>query len=101
MSIYTFISDRPMHTSDVAGGASVRLIASLVVFQDVSDPAIMVAFPLLEDSDDAAMVAWTTTPWTLISNLALCINKNFTYVKVCLNLPLNYAIVLLSFCFIR
>lgn len=29
------------------------------------------------------MVAWTTTPWTLPSNLALCVNADFEYVKVC------------------
>lgn len=50
-------------------------------YKDVSDPSIMIAFPLLEDADGAAMVAWTTTPWTLPSNLALCVNPNFTYVK--------------------
>ena len=27
------------------------------------------------------ILAWTTTPWTLPSNLALCVNKNFTYVE--------------------
>ena len=28
------------------------------------------------------MIAWTTTPWTLPSNLALCVNAKFDYVKV-------------------
>jgi hypothetical protein len=32
-------------------------------YKDVSDPAIMVAFPLEGDPDAASMVAWTTTPW--------------------------------------
>ncbi|KAH7404650.1 hypothetical protein KP509_15G036400 [Ceratopteris richardii] len=50
-------------------------------YKEVSDPSIMVTFPLLEDVDRAAMVAWTTTPWTLPSNLALCVNPKFTYVK--------------------
>lgn len=50
--------------------------------QDVSDPAVIVAFPLLGDGDGASMVAWTTTPWTLPSNLALCVNANLTYTKV-------------------
>ncbi|GKV22091.1 hypothetical protein SLEP1_g31990 [Rubroshorea leprosula] len=48
----------------------------------VSDPEIMVTFPIVGDPDKAAFVAWTTTPWTLPSNLALCVNANFTYVKV-------------------
>ncbi|PRQ33671.1 putative isoleucine--tRNA ligase [Rosa chinensis] len=51
--------------------------------KDVSDPEIMVAFPIVGDPDKAAFVAWTTTPWTLPSNLALCVNPNLTYVKVC------------------
>jgi len=51
-------------------------------YKDVSDPAVMVAFPLLGDVDGASLVAWTTTPWTLPSNLVLCVNANLTYTKV-------------------
>ncbi|CAA6660103.1 unnamed protein product [Spirodela intermedia] len=50
-------------------------------YKDVSDPAIMVSFPLIGDPHNGALVAWTTTPWTLPSNLALCVNANFTYAK--------------------
>jgi len=49
-------------------------------YQDVQDPAITVLFKLRDE--DAWMSAWTTTPWTLPSNLALCVNNNITYVKV-------------------
>ncbi|CAA7012866.1 unnamed protein product [Microthlaspi erraticum] len=48
----------------------------------VPDPEIMVTFPVIGDEDGAAFVAWTTTPWTLPSNLALCVNASFVYVKV-------------------
>jgi hypothetical protein len=41
-----------------------------------------VSFPIKGDADGAALVAWTTTPWTLPSNLALCVHPEFTYVKV-------------------
>ncbi|XP_058750906.1 isoleucine--tRNA ligase, cytoplasmic-like [Vicia villosa] len=51
-------------------------------YKDVSDPEVFMTFPLLGDPDGASFVAWTTTPWTLPSNLALCINANFTYLKV-------------------
>ncbi|GMJ13010.1 hypothetical protein like AT4G10320 [Hibiscus trionum] len=51
-------------------------------YKNVSDPEIMVAFPIVGDPDNAAFVAWTTTPWTLPSNLALCVNAKFVYVKV-------------------
>ncbi|KAJ9178386.1 hypothetical protein P3X46_010273 [Hevea brasiliensis] len=51
-------------------------------YKDVPDPEIMVAFPIIDDPHNASFVAWTTTPWTLPSNLALCVNGNFDYVKV-------------------
>ncbi|KAJ8445295.1 hypothetical protein Cgig2_024501 [Carnegiea gigantea] len=51
-------------------------------FKEVPDPEIMVTFPIVGDPDNASLVAWTTTPWTLPSNLALCVNANFTYLKV-------------------
>ena len=50
-------------------------------YKDVVDPAIYITFPLKEDPD-TKFVAWTTTPWTLPSNLALIVNPNFVYVKV-------------------
>lgn len=50
-------------------------------YKDVNDPAVVVSFPLLEDPR-ISLVAWTTTPWTLPSNLALCVNPKFEYVKI-------------------
>uniref|UniRef100_A0AAY4CF76 isoleucine--tRNA ligase n=1 Tax=Denticeps clupeoides TaxID=299321 RepID=A0AAY4CF76_9TELE len=50
-------------------------------YKDVQDPSVIVNFPLLED-ESVSLVAWTTTPWTLPSNLALCVNPEFQYVKV-------------------
>ncbi|MBN3308685.1 SYIC protein, partial [Amia calva] len=50
-------------------------------YKDVQDPSVMVNFPLEED-ESVCLVAWTTTPWTLPSNLALCVNPEFTYVKL-------------------
>ena len=46
-------------------------------YQDVQDPAITILFKLKDE--DAYLAAWTTTPWTLPSNLALCVNKNLKY----------------------
>jgi len=52
-------------------------------YKDVVDPAVVVRFPLLDKGDEGvSMVAWTTTPWTLPSNLALCVNPEKDYVKV-------------------
>ena len=50
-------------------------------YKDVSDPSIVVSFPLIED-ESVSLLAWTTTPWTLPSNLALCVNPDFEYVKI-------------------
>lgn len=50
-------------------------------YKEVSDPAIIVNFPL-DDDPTVSLIAWTTTPWTLPSNLALCVHPDFNYVKV-------------------
>jgi len=49
-------------------------------YQDVQDPAVTVLFKLQDE--DAYISAWTTTPWTLPSNLGLCVNENIEYLKV-------------------
>ncbi|MCB1692886.1 MAG: isoleucine--tRNA ligase [Pseudomonadales bacterium] len=49
-------------------------------YQEVQDPAITVLFKVIDE--DAWISAWTTTPWTLPSNLALCVGPDIDYVKV-------------------
>eukprot|EP01027_Heterolobosea_sp_BB2_P022048 GEZU01032431.1.p1 GENE.GEZU01032431.1~~GEZU01032431.1.p1 ORF type:complete len:1094 (+),score=459.19 GEZU01032431.1:187-3468(+) len=55
--------------------------ANLNYKDNIQDPAIYVSFPLEEDPE-TKLIAWTTTPWTLPSNLALCVNPDFDYVKI-------------------
>uniref|UniRef100_A0AC34G5D4 Aminoacyl-tRNA synthetase class Ia domain-containing protein n=1 Tax=Panagrolaimus sp. ES5 TaxID=591445 RepID=A0AC34G5D4_9BILA len=50
-------------------------------YKDVPDPAAFVAFPLV-DQPNRRLIAWTTTPWTLPSNLALCVHPDLDYVAV-------------------
>lgn len=50
-------------------------------YKDVNDPAITVRFKV-DGEDRTYFLAWTTTPWTLPSNLALCVGKNIPYVKL-------------------
>lgn len=50
-------------------------------FKEVKDPSVYIAFPLVDDPK-TKLIAWTTTPWTLPSNLALCVNPTFEYVKI-------------------
>ncbi|MCA9653040.1 MAG: isoleucine--tRNA ligase [Myxococcales bacterium] len=47
----------------------------------VSDPSVTIRFAL-EDEEGASLWAWTTTPWTLPSNLALAVHPDVIYVKV-------------------
>ncbi|KAG5933351.1 Isoleucine--tRNA ligase, cytoplasmic [Claviceps monticola] len=50
-------------------------------YQDVTDPAIVVSFPLLDDPR-VHLLAWTTTPWTLPSHTGLAVHPEFDYVKI-------------------
>ncbi len=50
-------------------------------YKDVQDPSVYVKMQLEEDPDTAFLV-WTTTPWTLISNVALALHPEVDYVKV-------------------
>jgi isoleucyl-tRNA synthetase len=50
-------------------------------YKEVVDPAIYITFPWVKDPD-TKFVAWTTTPWTLPSNLALVVHPTFEYVRV-------------------
>lgn len=62
-------------------------------YKDVVDPSVVVAFPLL-DEPGVSLLAWTTTPWTLPSNLALCVNPTFEYIEVKDNASGNVYIML-------
>jgi isoleucyl-tRNA synthetase len=48
-------------------------------YKTVDDPSVFVAFPLV-DQPDTALVAWTTTPWTLPSNGYAAVRPEFDYV---------------------
>ena len=50
-------------------------------YKDVDDPSLTVTFPLI-DEPDTSLLVWTTTPWTLPSNLAIMAKKEMEYVKV-------------------
>jgi isoleucyl-tRNA synthetase len=50
-------------------------------YKETQDPSIYVKFPLDAD-DNVYFLAWTTTPWTIISNMALAVNPDLEYVKI-------------------
>ena len=49
-------------------------------YKDVKERSAIARFKV--KGEDAYILAWTTTPWTLPSNVALCVNPDYTYVKV-------------------
>jgi isoleucyl-tRNA synthetase len=50
-------------------------------YADREDPGLTVRFPLLDRPSEALLV-WTTTPWTLTSNVAAAVGKDLAYVRV-------------------
>ncbi len=50
------------------------------VYRDVVDPSVYVRFPV--EGRDVDLLVWTTTPWTLISNVAAAVGPDIAYVRV-------------------
>lgn len=73
-------SFRVMPYSTACGTPLSNFEANLA-YADVTDPSVVVSFPL-RDRPNESFLAWTTTPWTLPSNLALCVHPDMTYVTV-------------------
>ena len=70
---------------------STALAEAEVEYEDESSPSIYVKFTLIDDlsskytflKDKAvSLVIWTTTPWTIPANLAVCLNPNLDYVAL-------------------
>ena len=57
-----------------------------IEYHDKVSPSIYVKFPVTEGKgiipDGSAIIIWTTTPWTLPANVAVCLHPEFTYVVV-------------------
>ncbi len=53
-------------------------------YADVEDPSVYVALPLVHEGreTDRRILVWTTTPWTLVSNVALAVHPDLHYVEV-------------------
>lgn len=48
-------------------------------YENVSVNTVIV--PLKKVDEDVYFLAWTTTPWTLMANVAICVNPDLTYIK--------------------
>ena len=53
-------------------------------YQTIQEESVYVKFPSI-DEEKTFFLAWTTTPWTLLSNVALAVNPEVTYITVELN----------------
>ena len=52
-------------------------------YQDTQDPSVTIRFKV-QGEDKLSILAWTTTPWTLPSNMALAVGRDIDYVRVTL-----------------
>lgn len=50
-------------------------------YKEVDDPSVTVSLPLVDDPNTSLLI-WTTTPWTLVSNLAVMAGPDIYYVKI-------------------
>ena len=50
-------------------------------YKMVTDPSVYVRYPLT-DEPDTSLLVWTTTPWTLLANMAVAVGEDIDYVKV-------------------
>ncbi|MDQ6887915.1 MAG: isoleucine--tRNA ligase [Gemmatimonadota bacterium] len=54
-------------------------------YEDVKDPSVYLALDLIDDEDRLVgrrILVWTTTPWTLVSNVALAVNPELVYAEL-------------------
>lgn len=63
----------------------VKDITAVAMFKVVRDNESSFLFD--DDNEDLRILAWTTTPWTLPSNVALAVGSNITYLKIRINNP--------------
>jgi isoleucyl-tRNA synthetase len=63
------------------GGTALSSAEVGLGYKDVDDPSVFVAFPLA-DMPGTSLAVWTTTPWTLPSNMYAAVNPKFEYAVV-------------------
>lgn len=63
------------------GGTALSSAEVGLGYKTVDDPSVFVAFPL-EAEPDTALLVWTTTPWTLPSNMYAAVHADFSYAIV-------------------
>ncbi|MFT5465145.1 MAG: isoleucyl-tRNA synthetase [Verrucomicrobiales bacterium] len=64
-------------------GAKTALAEAEVEYENVTDTAVFVKFPIVKGklAGETSLVIWTTTPWTLPANLGVALHPRFDYVR--------------------
>src|SRR5690625_4989583 len=80
---YIYRGKKPVYWSP---SSESTLAEAEIEYEDVRGPSIFVAFPVKDGKDviseDAKFVIWTTTPWTLPSNMAIAVHESGIYNEV-------------------
>ncbi|MFC6176030.1 isoleucine--tRNA ligase [Companilactobacillus huachuanensis] len=80
---YIYRGKKPVYWSP---SSESTLAEAEVEYKDIKSPSIFVAFKVRDGKgvidQDASFIIWTTTPWTMPSNKAICVNPKFIYAEV-------------------
>lgn len=80
---YIYKGKKPIYWSPSSESS---LAEAEIEYKDVKSPSIYVSFPVHDGKgvvpEDAEFIIWTTTPWTLPSNLAIAVHPDYEYVVV-------------------
>ncbi|MBL3530311.1 isoleucine--tRNA ligase [Companilactobacillus zhachilii] len=80
---YIYRGKKPVYWSP---SSESTLAEAEVEYKDIKSPSIFVAFKVRDGKgvvdQDASFIIWTTTPWTIPSNEAICVNPKFIYSEV-------------------
>lgn len=74
-------ADRVMPYSTALATPLAKLELSAETAKEVTDIAITVALKVVDEAD-VYLLIWTTMAWTMVSNLAVCVNPTMKYVKL-------------------
>lgn len=72
-------------TNDATPLSKAEVTMDSGAYQDITDPSVYVKFKLVNNAKNQSptyLLAWTTTPWTLLANTAIAVNKEQVYVEV-------------------
>lgn len=81
-----WIDFQRIKTSILSPSSESALAEAEVEYHDIKSPTIFVKFQVKDGKgvldNDVNFVIWTTTPWTIPANLAICLNASYNYALV-------------------